>query len=124
MDASAGYTEVSLDLAGLNYVQPAALQAALNSTTAPFLVGQQNTASVNASVAPVITTTDTSKLSFVHLGTNGSVAELPGGPLAEDFGLEYFDRKQDTVAPATGCGALESVAASAGRDRYVPSTWA
>ena len=37
LDASLGYTEVKLNVEDLNYVQPALMQAALDSTTAPFL---------------------------------------------------------------------------------------
>ena len=42
--ASAGYTQVLLDLASRNWVDPLNLQAALNSTTEPYLVGGPNSA--------------------------------------------------------------------------------
>ena len=96
---SAGFTEVKLYIDALNYAEPATLQAALDSTTAPFLVGQQNTTAVNNFVAPPLHTGDSSKLSFAHIGTNGDVYELPGGPLAVAVGADYLQRNQDAVAP-------------------------
>ena len=99
VEFSAGFTEVKLDIDGQNYAEPAALQAALDSTTAPFLVGQQNTSAVNNFVAPPLHTGDSSKLSFAHIGTNGDVYELPGGPLAVAVGADYLQHNQDAVAP-------------------------
>jgi iron complex outermembrane receptor protein len=100
VEFSAGFTEVKLYLDGLNYVNPLNLQTALNSTTDPFLVGQQNTAAVNSFVAPVLHAGDTSKLSFGHVGLTRSVLALPGGDLGVAFGADYFQRSQDSVAPA------------------------
>jgi iron complex outermembrane recepter protein len=97
-NASAGYTEVRLDLTGLNGLDPGNLQTALDSTTAPFLVGQPNTAAVNNFIAPQLNTVDTSKLYFVHAGVSDNIAQLPGGGLGLAFGADYFQRKQDTVA--------------------------
>jgi iron complex outermembrane recepter protein len=99
LEASAGYTEVKLNVDNRNYVQPGLLQAALDSTTAPFLIGQPNTAAVNNSVAPDLQSDDSSKLYFAHLGTTTSVLELPGGPLAIAFGGDWYERKQYAVAP-------------------------
>lgn len=100
VDFSAGFTEVKLYLDGLNYVNPVFLQEALNSTTAPFLVGQPNSAAINSFVAPVLHSGDTSKLSFGHFGLTRSVFDLPGGPLGVAFGADYFQRNQDAQAPA------------------------
>jgi iron complex outermembrane receptor protein len=100
VDFAAGFTEVKLYLDGLNYVNPLNLQTALNSTTDPFLVGQPNSAAVNAFVSPVLHAGNTSKLSFGHVGLTRSVFDLPGGPLGIAFGADYFQRKQDAQAPA------------------------
>jgi len=100
VDFSAGFTQVKLFLDGFNYVNPLNLQTALDSTTAPFLVGQPNSAAVNNFVAPVLHIGDASKLSFGHLGLTRSVFDLPGGPLGIAFGADYFQRKQDSQAPA------------------------
>ncbi|GAC1498251.1 MAG: TonB-dependent receptor [Steroidobacteraceae bacterium] len=99
VEASAGYTEVRLELLGLNYLSATNLQSALDSTTAPFLVGQPNTAAVNNFVAPRLTTSDTSKLSFAHVGASRELAQLPGGGLGLAFGADYFVRDQYDVAP-------------------------
>lgn len=99
LEFSAGFTEVALALDGLNYVNPANLQSALDSTTAPFLVGQQNSAAVDNFVAPLLHTYDTSKLSFGHAGASRSIVDLPGGPLGIAFGAEYYQRNQFAVAP-------------------------
>jgi iron complex outermembrane recepter protein len=99
MDASLGYTEVRLNVENLNYVQPALMQAALDSTTAPFLVGQPNTAAVINSVAPPMSSDDYSKLYFAHVGTDTSLMELSGGPLGLAFGADWYEREQYAVAP-------------------------
>jgi iron complex outermembrane receptor protein len=99
LEFSAGFTEVALSLDGLNYVNPANLQTALDSTTAPFLVGQPNSAAVVNFVAPVLHTYDTSKLSFGHAGASRSIVDLPGGPLGIAFGADYYQRNQYAVAP-------------------------
>jgi iron complex outermembrane receptor protein len=106
VNASAGYTEVKLGIENDNYVQPALLQTALDNTTAPFLIGQPNSAAVNNSVAPRLTSSDSSKLFFGHLGTNTSVVDLPGGPLGIAFGGDWYERKQYAVAPAAVAAGL------------------
>jgi iron complex outermembrane receptor protein len=108
---SAGYTEVRLGISINGIVLAGALQDALNSPTDPYLVGGNNTASVLNSIAPAEGTTDTSKLSFVHLGTNGEIFTMPGGPFSVGFGTEYYYRKQDALAPeqiASGLSASAS----------------
>ena len=106
VNVSVGYTEVKLAVENDNYVQPALLQAALDSTTAPFLIGQPNTAAVNNSVAPQVNSSDSSKLFFAHLGTNTTVMDLPGGPLGIAFGGDWYERKQYAVAPAAVANGL------------------
>jgi len=107
---SAGFTETSLYITYNGEVQPGLLQTALDSTTAPFLVGEPNSAAVNNSVAPQLSTTDTSKLAFAHAGATGSVAELQGGPLSLAFGADYYERQQSTLAPgAVANGLLNSL---------------
>ena len=99
LDFSTGYTKVGLSEDGLNYISNTNMQAALNSTTAPFLVGQANTAAVNAFVAPPLHTYDTSDLAFVHVGLSHELFQLPGGPFGLAFGGDYFVRDQFALAP-------------------------
>jgi len=100
LDFAAGYTEVDLDLTGTGYVSASNLQEALDSTTNPYIVGGHNTPTVLNFVAPQLTTTETSKLAFGHVGlTNSNLLTLPGGSLGFAVGADYFDRKQHTVAP-------------------------
>lgn len=99
LNLSVGYSEVKLDLTGLNYVNPGNLQIALDSTTAPFLVGQPNSPAVDAFVAPRLTTTDTSKLGYAHAGVSRGFEVLPGGPLGVAVGVDYYNRRQYGVAP-------------------------
>src|SRR5207248_490953 len=106
LNLAAGYSEVKLDLTGLNYVNPGNLQTALDSTTAPFLVGQPNTPAVDAFVAPVLTTTDTSKLGYAHAGVSRGFAVLPGGPPGVAVGVDYYNRRQYGVAPADVANGL------------------
>jgi iron complex outermembrane recepter protein len=98
-NASLGYTEVRLDEKVFNGFSPANLQTALDSTTAPFLVGQPNSAAVLNFVAPKLEAIDTSELEFAHAGMSKSLAQLPGGPLGVAFGADYFQRRQNTKAP-------------------------
>lgn len=99
LTASLGYTQVILDVAGYNYVNPLNLQTALNSTTDPYLVGGTNSASVMDFIAPTLRARDTSKLSFAHLGASRDLMDLPGGPLAVAVGTDYVRRTQDARAP-------------------------
>ncbi len=99
LNASVGYTQVLLDVAGYNYVNPLNLQTALNGTTDPYLVGGPNSASVIDFIAPTLRAHDTSKLSFVHLGAGRDLMDLSGGPLAVAFGADYVHRTQDAQAP-------------------------
>ncbi len=108
VDFAAGFTEVKLYVDGFNHVNPLNLQTALDSTTAPFLVGQPNTAAVNDFVAPMLHAGDTSKLSFGHLGLTRSVFDLPGGPVGVAFGTDYFQRFQDAEAPPLIAEGLEN----------------
>lgn len=113
LEGALGYTEVKLNVDNRNYVQPALLQAALDSTSAPFLIGQPNTAAVINSVAPPLDSDDSSKLYFVHAGATTSLVDLPGGPLAIAFGGDWYERKQFAVAPeAIANGLLGSPYAS------------
>ena len=96
---AAGYTEVRLSRIGRNVVDPANLQAALDSPTNPYLVGRPNNAAVLGSVAPELTSTSTSKLSFVHLSGQRDLAQLEGGPLSVALGVDYLHRSQYFVAP-------------------------
>jgi iron complex outermembrane recepter protein len=100
VEASAGYTEVSLDITGIGYVNPYNLQTALDSTTAPYLVGQPNSAAVNAFVSPQLNTTDISKLAFGHVGASRDLFQLPGGPFGLAFGGDWYVRDQNALAPA------------------------
>ena len=100
LDFAAGYTEVDLDLTGIGYINASNLQAALDSTTNPYIVAGHNTPTVLNFVSPELTTTDTSKLAFGHAGlTNSNLLTLPGGSLGLAVGADYFDRKQHTIAP-------------------------
>lgn len=98
--ASLGYTQVALEVRYFGAVQPAALQAALDSTTAPFLVGGHNSAEVLASIAPELHEHDTSRLTFAHLGMTRDLANLAGGPLSLAFGADDVHRSVHVRAPS------------------------
>jgi iron complex outermembrane recepter protein len=99
LEFAVGYTEVKLDLDGFNFVNPANLQAALNSTTNPFLVGQLNSPEVVAFVAPRLKARDRSRLTFGHAGATRPLFDLPGGAFQLAVGADYFSRDQDATAP-------------------------
>ncbi len=106
IEASAGYTGVQLDITGFNYINYANLQTALNSTTDPFLIGQQNSAELNQFVAPTLSSHDTSTLSFGHVGASRDLMDLKGGPLSVAFGADYTHRIQHALAPADVANGL------------------
>ena len=109
LSAAAGYTEVKLDLRGRGSVNSANLQQALNSSTAPYLVGGQNTAAVLSFIAPTLMASDSSKLSFLHVGASRELIALGGGPLALALGADYVQRKQNALAPAdVAAGLIDS----------------
>ena len=108
IESSVGYTEVDLALTYLNEFDPTNLQAALNSTTDPFLVGQANSAAVLNFVSPRAETEDTSNLIFGHVGATRELASLSGGPLGLALGADYFTRNQHTVSPELVAEGLQS----------------
>lgn len=99
INVAAGYTEIGLRINNLNYPLLNNLQAALNSATDPFLVGQVNTASVLDFVMPAVGSNDNSKLHFVHAGATRPIVDLGGGPLSVAFGGDYYTHTQYSVAP-------------------------
>lgn len=108
LSAAAGLTRVRLDLRSHGIINPARLQAALDSATAPYRVGGPNTAAVIAAVAPELASTSTSRLNFVHVDATRDLARLPGGPLSIAIGAAYFRRTHNEVSPAdAGAGLVE-----------------
>lgn len=99
LTASLGHTQVLLTLLGRNHVNPVRLQAALDSTSDPYLVGQDNTASVKSFIAPVLRADDRSTLDFVHLGGARELMALPGGPLSVALGIDQTRHRLDARAP-------------------------
>ena len=99
LNFAGGLTKVKLNINNHNYVQAAALQTALDSTTAPFLVGQPNSASVNALIAPDGISNDESTLNFLNVSGSREVYQLSGGPMSLALGAQYFVRKQNALAP-------------------------
>jgi iron complex outermembrane recepter protein len=99
LEAAVGYTEVTLAITDFGVISYPALQAALNSTTNPYLVGQANPGSLINEVQPPQSTEDTSKLAFGHVGVTRDLFALPGGPFGLAFGGDYFVRDQYGVAP-------------------------
>jgi iron complex outermembrane recepter protein len=106
LSASGGITEVRLRLTGLGNINSANLQAALDSTTAPYLVGGPNSAAVLDFVAPTLKAKDVSKLQFVHVGAGRDLIDLAGGPLSIALGADYVHRTQVSLAPADVAAGL------------------
>jgi len=101
-----GYTQVRLNLKGYNSVNSANLQDALDSTTNPFLVGEQNTQAVDDFVAPVLTASDSSKLTFFEFNASHDLFALPGGMSQVAAGVDFVHRTQDAQAPAEVAAGL------------------
>jgi iron complex outermembrane receptor protein len=99
INVSAGYSQVSLEVSGRNYVDPYNLSTALLSTTDPYLVGQPNTQSVKNFIAPTLISNDQSKLYFAHVGVTRDLMQLQGGPMGFAAGADLMHRSQYAVAP-------------------------
>jgi iron complex outermembrane recepter protein len=108
VSAAAGLTRVSFELRLRNVINPANLQAALDSTTAPYLVGGPNSAAVIDFVAPDLSSTSTSRLNFVHVDATRDLANLAGGPLSLAVGAGYFRRTQHEVSPPEAAAGLNA----------------
>jgi len=104
--AAVGYTEVRLNLRNYNDINPANLQAALDSTTAPYLVGQRNSPAVNAFIAPTQTANDSSKLTFLQANASRGLFALPGGVATVAVGADYVHRSQYAVAAPDAAAGL------------------
>ena len=105
-NVAAGYSEVDLGIDFYGYPQYANLQVALDSTTDPFLVGQQNSPAVDNFVAPAEHSNNSSKLVFGHVGATRPLVDLSGGPFSVAFGADYYTRDQYGVAPADEANGL------------------
>jgi iron complex outermembrane receptor protein len=94
--SSLGYTEVALDLQYLNFVNLSSLQTALNNGS--YVIDGNNSAAANNTIAPALSTRDTSKLAFFHLDGNRELMDLKGGPLVLAVGSDLLHKSIDTVA--------------------------
>jgi len=99
IQTAVGYTQVRLAVRGYGYANPGNLQLALDSTTDPYLVGQQNSPEVIGFVAPTLVANDYSKLEFGHIGATHELYQLEGGPLGLAIGYDYTHRTQYALAP-------------------------
>lgn len=108
VSAGVGLTRVGFELRRLNVINPANLQAALESTTAPYLVGGPNSAEILAFVAPTLSSTSTSRLNFAHVDATRGLANLAGGPLSLAAGVAYFRRTQHEVSPPDAAAGLNA----------------
>jgi iron complex outermembrane receptor protein len=101
-----GFTQVLLTQTGHGLVNAANLQMALDSPTAPYIVGGPNSAAVLNFIAPEQSTTQKSRLSFVHVSGNRDLMELQGGSLSVAIGADYVHRTQVERPPADAAAGL------------------
>lgn len=99
ISAAAGISEVVLRLRGRGNVQAASLQTAIDSASAPYVVGGPNDAAVLDSLAPTLYTRDVSRMSFFRLGAGRDLIALAAGPLSTAFGFELLRFHKSQVAP-------------------------
>ncbi len=104
--ASIGASEVRLRQTAHGIVNAANLQQALDSTTAPYLVGQPNSSAVLDFIAPTQSTTQVSRLGFASLSGTRDVASLQGGALALSLGSDFYRRTQRERPPADAAAGL------------------
>lgn len=106
ISAAMGFTQVRLAQTAHGLVNAANLQTALDSTTAPYIVGGPNSASVLDFIAPEQSTTQISRLGFVHVSGARDLTQLPGGAMSVALGADFFRRTQNERAPADAAAGL------------------
>lgn len=97
MSASVGFTEVRLRADSYGAVNPGNLQQALDTNR--YVPGAANSADALAFIAPVLSATNTSKLSFLNVSGSREIGGLPGGALSLALGGSLVQRKLHAVAP-------------------------
>ena len=107
--AAAGTTRVRLTLRGMNLINPANLQQALDSATVPYLVGQRNDPGVLSFIAPEVETTQYSRLDFLRLSGRTELSRLSGGPIQVSLGGELQSRRKEALSPdAAASGQIDT----------------
>lgn len=95
---SLGFTQVQLKADSYGAVNPTNLQQALDSNR--YIPGGTNSSDALAFIAPVLSATNTSKLSFLNISASRELAELQGGPMSLALGGSLVQRSLNAVAPA------------------------
>lgn len=102
IDASIGWSKVTLDLKQTGGVNETALYNALNAPNGSAgqwsLTGGNSQALIN-SIFPTTDVTDTNELQFGELHANRSLMELPGGDLGFSTGVSWVHQAIDTAPP-------------------------
>ena len=109
LNASAGYTYVSTDVAYNGYINPYALYAALNNPVTPFLLTGGNSAQVMGLVAPEVKKKVTNELDFIQAVATRDLMRLDGGPLGFAVGAGWvynsnYAPNPDQVSDGTVAG--------------------
>ena len=98
LHATAGAMYARMAYKESGQIEPAALQAALNSTTNPYVVGSSSATNL---FAPVMESTPWSELDLIDVHGQHKLFDLPGGPLELAIGAQYFKKVQDEHAPVS-----------------------
>ena len=106
MSSAIGFSQVRLTQTARGLVNAANLQSALNSTSAPYIVGGPNSAAVLDFIAPEQSTTHTSSLGFLHVSGTRDLMPLQGGALSVALGTDIVHRKQNERPPADAAAGL------------------
>lgn len=97
-NGAVGFTQVQLKADTYGAVNPGYLQQALDTNR--YIPGGTNSAEALAFIAPVLSATDTSKLSFLNVNASRELAELQGGAMSLALGGSLVQRSLNAVAPA------------------------
>src|SRR5580658_2224907 len=89
------YARTNLDIYG--YVEPGALQSALNSLA--YIPGSSNNGA--QLFAPTAVTDPSSTLDVIDLHGTHDLFQMPGGPLTVATGVQYFHKAQNDPPPPT-----------------------
>lgn len=106
ISTAVGLTQVRLTQTGHGLVNAANLQTALDSTTAPYVVGGPNSAAILDFIAPEQSTTQTSRLGFVHVSGARDLTQMQGGALSMAIGADFFHRTQEERPSADAAAGL------------------
>ena len=125
LNLGAGYTRVEQVQVYGGYIHYANLFSALNSAANPYLLTGGNSQAMQDFVAPKVTQTGTSELTYIDARGSRELMKLAGGPFSVGAGYSYTNRKLNSPnAAERSSGAMNTGSAFAAGKETVNSVYA